>query len=104
MLRSMSGFGTARAVIDRFVRNFTSDVSGGGDAANEVFLLGLAFGSYGEGIEEAQRERILDGFILTVAKVALAENFHADHRFARSLHFAQSGDYGRGIRVHVGAD
>ena len=60
---------------------------GGGDAADQVFLFLLAFGADGEGVEQAQRESVLDGFVLTVAQFALAENFHSDNRFSRGFHF-----------------
>ena len=38
-----------------------------GDSFYQVFLLTLALGSDGEGVEHAERERILQGFILPVA-------------------------------------
>lgn len=38
-----------------------------GDAANQVFLLGLAFGSDRKGVEQAKGQGVLDGFILAIA-------------------------------------
>src|ERR1700723_843402 len=58
----------------------------GGDAANQVFLFGIALGADGEGVEQAERQRELDALVLTIAQGALAENLHADHRFPRRFH------------------
>ena len=38
----------------------------GCDAAEQVFLFGLVFGADGEGVEDAERESVLDGFILAL--------------------------------------
>jgi hypothetical protein len=77
---------------------------GGGDAADEVFLLGLGFGTDGEGIEEIEAESEIEGFVLAVAKVALAEDFHADDTFAGGAHLADDADDGIGSGVHVRAN
>ena len=42
-------------------------LSNSGDSFYQVFLLTLALGPDGEGVEYAERERILQGFILPVA-------------------------------------
>ena len=44
-----------------------NSVLGCGDAANQVFLLGLAFGSDRKGVEQAKGQGVLDGFILAIA-------------------------------------
>ena len=44
----------------------------GGDAADQVLLLRFTFCADGEGVENSQRQCVLDGFILTVAQRALA--------------------------------
>ena len=45
----------------------------GGDAADQVFLLGFGFGADGEGIQQIQRKREVQRFVLAVAHLALAE-------------------------------
>ena len=50
---------------------------GGGDAAEQVFLFLLAFGTDGEGVQHAKGQGVFDGFVLTVAQCALAEDFHS---------------------------
>jgi hypothetical protein len=37
----------------------------GGDAADQIFLLRFTFSADGKGIQDAERERVLNGFILT---------------------------------------
>src|SRR5260370_37502620 len=39
-----------------------------------------------------------------MAKVALAENLHADDAFAGGAHFAHDADNSSGVRVHIGAE
>src|SRR5207253_8769985 len=68
---------------DLFVEIIRPDgLRGGGDAANQVFLFGLGFGADGEGVEEIEREGKAKGFVLAMAKVALAEDFHAHDAFS----------------------
>src|SRR5580704_13552930 len=50
------------------------------------------------------RERITQSLRLPVAQIALAENLHADHSFAGSLHLAQNTDHRQRVGVHVRAD
>jgi hypothetical protein len=51
--------------------------SGGGNAPNEIVLLGDGLRANGKGIENIQAEREAKGFILAVSQLALAENFHS---------------------------
>jgi hypothetical protein len=37
------------------------------DAAHQILLLRLAFGADGEGVKDAQRKSVFDGFILTLS-------------------------------------
>src|SRR6266849_2008793 len=75
----------------------------GGDAPDEVFLLGLGFGADGEGVKQIEAESKIEGFVLAVAKVALAENLHADDAFACGAHFAHDADYSIWIGIHESA-
>jgi len=75
----------------------------GGDAADEVFLLGLGFGADSEGVEEIEAESEVEGFILAGAEFALAEDFHADDAFAGGAHLANDADDGIRIGIHIGA-
>src|SRR5260370_22705411 len=79
-------------------------LSGRSDAADEVFLLGLGFGADGESVKEIEAECEIEGFVLAVAKVALAENLHANDALTGSAHFAHDADNGSGVGVHIGAD
>src|SRR6476646_2928915 len=72
-----------------------------GDSFYQVFLLTLALGADGEGVEHAERERIPQGVVLPVTQIALAQDFHSDDSFSGSLHFAQYAYNRVGIRVHV---
>ncbi len=73
----------------------------GGDAADEVLLLGDGFGADGKGVKEIERERIAQSFILAIAQVALAKDLHADDPLSGGAHFAENTDDGVGIGVHV---
>ena len=67
-------------------------------------MLGLGFGADGEGVKQIEAESEIEGFVLAVAKVTLAEDFHADDAFACGAHFAHDADNGSGIGVHIGTD
>ena len=73
----------------------------GGDAADEVLLLGDGFGADGKGVKEIERERIAQSFILAIAQVALAKDLHADDTLSGGAHFAENTDDGVRIGVHV---
>src|SRR6267143_387994 len=77
---------------------------GGGDAANQVFLLGLGFGADGEGVEEIEPEGEIEGFVLAMAQLSLGEDFHSDDAFAGGAHFADDADDSVGRRVHESAN
>jgi len=64
----------------------------------------IGFSADGEGVKEIEPESEIEGFVLAVAKVALAENLHADDAFACGAHFAHDADNGSGIGVHIGAE
>ena len=74
----------------------------GGDAANQVFLLELGFGADGEGVEEIEPESEIEGFVLAVAQLTLAEDFHADDAFAGGTHFTDDADDGIRVGIHDG--
>jgi hypothetical protein len=57
-----------------------------GNSPDEIFLFIAALGPNGERIEHADSQRVLDGFILPVAKIAGTQNLHPDNRFSRGLH------------------
>src|SRR5260370_38702017 len=76
----------------------------GGDAADEVFLLGLGFGADGESFEKIEPESEIEGFVLAMAQLSLAEDFHADDAFARGAHLAYDTDDGFGSGVHACAN
>src|SRR5260370_17861597 len=78
-------------------------LSGRSDAAVEVFLLGLGFGADGEGGREIEAECEVEGCVMATAKVALAENLHADDAFARGAHLAHDADYSIWIGIHESA-
>src|SRR5260370_18663462 len=78
-------------------------LSGRSEAGDEVFLLGLGFGADGEGVKEIEAECEVEGFVLAMAKVALAENLHADDAFARGAHLAHDADYSIWIGIHESA-
>src|SRR5438105_15509149 len=73
-------------------------VSGCRDSADQVLLLGFAFGSDGKGVEHAQRQGIFQRLVLPPAQVALTQNFHSDNSFSGSLHFAKHAHH----RVRIG--
>src|SRR5260370_37251070 len=75
-------------------------LSGRSDAADEVFLLGLGFGADGEGVKEIEAECEVEGFVLAMAKVALAANLHADDAFAPGSHPPHFADDSIWIRSH----
>src|SRR6267143_6443975 len=75
-----------------------------GDAANQVFLLELGFCADGEGVEEIEREGEAKGFVLAMAKVALAKDFHADDAFYGGAHLEKDSPDCVGIGVHVRAN
>src|SRR5467141_2839381 len=77
---------------------------GGGDAADQIFLFGLGFGADGEGVEKIEGQGEAEGFVLTVAQLALAKNFHADDAFAGGPHFMDDADDGVWVRIHVRPD
>jgi len=85
-------------------RGFTTERLSGGDAADEVFLLGLGFGADGEGVKEIEAEGKIEGFVLAVAEVALAEDFHADDSLAGGAHFFDYANDSGGIGVHERSD
>ena len=76
----------------------------GGDAADQIVLLCFAFGADGEGVKDAERQSVFDGFILAIGEIALAKNFHSNHGFAGGFHFAKDADHGLRVGVHVRAD
>ena len=80
------------------------DLLRGGDAADEVFLLGVGFGADGEGVEEIEPESEIEGFVLAVAQLSLAQDFHANDAFAGGAHFTNDADDGIRIGIHEGAD
>ncbi len=67
-------------------------------------MLGLGFGADGQGVKEIEAKGEIEGFVLTMAKVALAEDFHTDDAFAGGTHFAHDANNGSGVRIHIGAD
>ncbi len=67
-------------------------------------MFGFVFGADGEGVEQVQREGEVDGLVLAIAEVALAEDFHADNAFACCAHFPDDADDGVRIGIHESAD
>src|SRR6267143_4461787 len=83
---------------------FATERLSGGDAVDEVFLLGLGFGADRESVEEIEAESKVEGFILAMTELTLAEDFHADDAFAGGAHLANDADNGIRIGIHVGAN
>jgi hypothetical protein len=53
-----------------------------GNSANQVFLLVAILCADGKRVQHAERQRIAQGFALTVPHVACAQDFHTNHSFA----------------------
>jgi len=85
-------------------RLWRSGRSSSGDAANQIFLLGLGFGADGEGVEEIKREGEAQGFVLAMAQLSLAEDFHADDAFAGGAHLEEDSQNSVGVGVHIRAN
>src|ERR1700739_4873571 len=79
-------------------------LSGCSDAADQVLLLVVAFRADGEGVEDSVVQRVADGFVLTRAHCALAEDLHSHDALALRAHVADDRDDGVGMVVHVRAD
>src|SRR6266851_5572179 len=63
---------------------------------------GLGFGADGKGVEEIEAEGEIEGFVLAVAQLSLAEDFHADDAFAGGAHFADDADDSFRVGIHEG--
>lgn len=77
---------------------------GCGDAADQIFLFGFAFGADGEGVQEIQPKREIQRFVLAVAHGTLAQNFHTDNALPFSAHFLDYANDGVWIGIHERAD
>src|SRR5271166_1386066 len=55
---------------------------------DQVVLLALALRADCEGIEQVQREGVLDGLALARAQIALSEDLHPDYALACRFHLA----------------
>src|SRR5215471_11887417 len=83
---------------------FALRLNGGGDSLDQILLFRFVLRADGEGIEHVERQRKFQGFVLSVAQLALAQDFHPHDRLARRAHFAGDTDNSVWIGIHVRSD
>src|SRR5260370_27695103 len=74
-----------------------------GDSADEVFLLESRLRADCESVQKIQRERVTKRFVLAIAQLALAKDFHAHNGLAVGTHLAEDTHDRFRCGVHISA-
>src|SRR5436305_885412 len=72
------------------------------DPPDQVFLLEFRFGPDGEGVQEVQRQRVPQRFVLSISQFPLAKNLHPHDGMTVRAHFAHHAHDGIRPSVHIG--